>query len=108
VNTSAVGALTELAVATALMNAGLAVFVPFFSGHGRVDLVYQTGGGKVRRVQCKSAHLVDNTVAFYTCSNTGGVRRTYVEDVDDFGVYCADTKCVYLVPCPTSRHVMHG
>ncbi len=95
---SEVGALAELAVATALTNAGLAVFVPFFNAHSRIDLVYETSAREMRRVQCKSARLVKDVVQFYTCSHTGGIEREYVGDVDEFGVYCAGTRSVYVIP----------
>lgn len=60
--------------------------------------MYLTRLGETRRVQCKSARLVNDAVAFYTCSHTGGVERAYDGDVDDFGVYCEATGLVYLVP----------
>lgn len=95
---SEVGALSELAVSTALLHAGLAVYLPFFSAHSRVDLIYLTADGAVRRVQCKTARLHDGVVSFATCSNTGGTRKTYEHDVDEFAAYCADNDTVYLVP----------
>jgi hypothetical protein len=95
---SEVGALTELAVANALTRAGFTVFVPFFNAHSRIDLVYVDGPNRPQRIQCKTGTLVENTVSFWTCSNTGGVRETYVDDVDAFGVYCSATRLVYVVP----------
>lgn len=74
------------------------VFVPFFNSHSRIDLMYVRVDGVVRRLQCKSANVVNDCVAFYTCSHTGGVERTYVGEVDEFGVYAAETGLVYLVP----------
>jgi hypothetical protein len=97
-STSEVGSIAELAVATALTSAGFAVFIPFFSSHSRVDLLYINRVGEVRRVQCKSAHYKNDVILFYTCSHTGGVARGYVGDVDEFGVYSPDTGSVYLVP----------
>ncbi len=82
----------------ALTKTGRTVWVPFFSNHSRIDLLYENADGVVRRVQCKSALVVNDTVAFYTCSHTGGVERTYVGDVDEFGVYCPETGDVYMVP----------
>jgi hypothetical protein len=95
---SAVGALTEFAVTSALSKVGLRVYLPLFNAHSRVDLVYESAAGDLRRVQCKTGHIEDGTVAFWTCSNTGGVRKTYIGDVDEFGVYCAQNNSVYLVP----------
>jgi hypothetical protein len=74
------------------------VYLPLFNAHSRVDLLYEAESGELRRVQCKTAHIEDNTVSFWTCSNTGGVRRTYYDDADDFGVYCPANEAVYLVP----------
>jgi hypothetical protein len=95
---SEVGAITELAVANALTKAGYAVFVPFFNSHSRIDLMYADARGEPRRVQCKTGKVIENTVSFWTCSNTGGVRKAYTDDVDEFAVYCAETGFVYLVP----------
>jgi len=95
---SELGALSELAVATALTKAGRLVFLPFFNAHGRVDLIYEIAEGSFRRVQCKSARIVGEVMHFYTCSHTGGIERGYRGEVDEFGVYCAQTDSVYLVP----------
>src|SRR5205085_9060361 len=95
---SEVGARTERAVANALHESGFAVFIPFFGGHERADLVYVDGSGVARRVQCKTGRLTDGFVSFWTCSNTGGRRQTYVGQVDDFGVYAPALAAVSLVP----------
>jgi hypothetical protein len=95
---SAVGARTEFAVASALVRAKCSVFLPLFNAHSRIDLVYESLTRDIRRVQCKTGHIEEGTVAFGTCSNTGGVRKTYDGDVDEFGVFCPDNGCVYLVP----------
>src|SRR5262245_6400965 len=97
-DTSGMGARTEFEVAYALTTAGHVVYLPVFNVHSRVDLVYLTRAGEVRRVQCKSAHLGPSGVTFHTCSTTGGVRRTYYGDVDEFGVRCVETGLVYIVP----------
>jgi hypothetical protein len=97
-NPSQVGALSELAVATALWRAGFDVFTPFFCAHSRIDLLYLNAKGVVRRVQCKTAKLERGFVSFWTCSNTGGERKTYAGEVDEFGVYCRENDTVYLVP----------
>ena len=95
---SEIGALAELAVAAALTRTGRAVFLPFFSAHSRVDLVYEAEARELRRVQCKAGHVRGDVVRFYTCSHTGGVQKAYRDDVDDFGVYCIETNAVYIVP----------
>lgn len=98
VNPSSVGAQTEWAVTSALLKAGFHVFAPCFSAHSRVDLVYLRVDGSVSRVQCKTAKADDGFVSFWTCSNTNNVRADYRDDVDEFGVYCAELDTVYLVP----------
>lgn len=95
---SQIGAQAELAVASALNNAGLLVLLPFFKAHSRVDLVYENSAGVLRRVQCKSAHQLNDNIAFYACSHTGGVERGYIGEVDEFGVYSPATGLVYMVP----------
>ncbi len=96
--TSEIGARTERAVANALHDCGFAVFIPFFGGHERTDLVYLDRSGVARRVQCKTGRFTDGFVSFWTCSNTGGRRETYVGQVDDFGVYSPELEAVFLVP----------
>ena len=95
---SEVGAQAELAVATALAKAGRFVFAPFFSAHSRVDLVYLDDCGAARRVQCKTAQLVEGRLTFWVCSNTGNQRKDYQGQVDEFGVYSDALRQVYLVP----------
>ena len=95
---SEIGALAELAVATALTRRGRAVYLPFFNGHGRIDLVYENERGELKRVQCKSARLVGDVITFPCCSHTRGIERDYRDDADEFGVYCAANDSVFLVP----------
>lgn len=95
---SELGALAELAVATALTKLGRSVYLPFFNSHGRIDLVYEDERGELKRVQCKTARLVGDVIAFPCCSHTGGIERDYRGDADEFGVYCVENESVYLVP----------
>lgn len=92
---SSIGAQAEAAVASALVRAGRAVFVPVFSAHERVDLIDSEG---VIRVQCKTARLIRDVLYFRTCSNTANAPRDYVGQIDEFGVFSPDTDLVYLVP----------
>jgi hypothetical protein len=96
--TSEIGARAEMAVTAALLRADRPVYLPFFNAHGRVDLIYEATDGEFRRVQCKAARVVNDVMLFHTCSQTGGVDRGYLGDIDEFGVYCEETGCVYLVP----------
>jgi hypothetical protein len=72
---SEVGTQAEIAVATALAKAGRHVFIPFFSPHSRVDLIYLDDLGVSRRVQCKASNVVDGVITFWACSNTGTQRK---------------------------------
>jgi hypothetical protein len=86
-------------VASALIRAGRAVFVPVFSSHVRVDLAYiEPGHTEMARVQCKTARTQREGLVFRTCSNTANRPRGYVGEIDEFGVFSADTGLVYLVP----------
>jgi hypothetical protein len=94
---SAIGARAEAAVASALVRAGRSVFLPAFSAHERVDLVYLGAGAPVR-VQCKAARVVGGVLIFKTCSYTANRPRAYTNEIDEFGVFAVTTGLVYLVP----------
>ena len=94
---SVIGARAELAIAAALSRAGMAVYLPFFNAHSRVDLVYQNGAG-LHRLQCRTSRIVRGVLCFSTCSNTRGERKDYQGEIDAFGVYSADLEEVFLVP----------
>lgn len=92
-------------MASALVRAGLTVYLPAFGGHARVDLVYDDGGRLVR-VQCKSGRVANGALTFRTCSNTANRPQTYDGEIDEFGVYAPTLDRVYLVPAgdlPTRR-----
>jgi hypothetical protein len=96
---SGIGARAEAAVASALVRAGRAVFVPVFSAHDRVDLVYMDSSSlRTTRVQCKTARCIRNVLYFRTSSNTANSPRDYVGQIDEFGVFSPDTGLVYLDP----------
>lgn len=92
-----IGARAEAAVASALVRAGRAVFLPAFGANSRVDLIYEDDGSLVR-VQCKTSRVVGDVIVFRTCSNTDNLPRAYAGEVDVFGVYSPTTDLVYLVP----------
>ena len=94
---SAVGARSELAVASALVRAGAQVYVPLFAPHSRVDLVTDRAG-RLLRLQCKTARVQRGALAFKTCSNTANVPHDYRGEVDAFGVYSPDLDRVSLGP----------
>lgn len=85
-----------------LQAAGYAVSVPF-GENVRYDLVIDDVDGLIR-VQCKTGRLRRGAVRFATCSCYAHhgrpleARRDYREQVDRFGVYCPETRGVYLIP----------
>jgi hypothetical protein len=97
-----IGDRTTLAVMLALMDVGYEVSVPF-GENTRYDLVIDRHG-VLSRVQCKTGRLRDGTIRFATASTYGhlpsprDVRRTYVGEIDHFGVFCPETGGVYLLP----------
>jgi PD-(D/E)XK endonuclease len=97
-----IGDRTTLAVMLVLQERGFAVYVPF-GENTRYDLVIDDGES-LDRVQCKTGRLRGGAILFKTCStyahhsNPGSRARDYLGQIDYFGVYCPETKGVYLVP----------
>jgi len=94
---SVIGSRAEMAVASALQRVGMAVFVPLFAAHSRIDLIAATDTALLR-VQCKTARVLGGALFFRTCSNTGNLPRDYRQEIDAFGVYSPAMNSVYLVP----------
>jgi hypothetical protein len=84
-------------VLAALLRAGHRPLLPFGDGHP-YDIALDTDG-QLMRVQCKTGRLIKGAVYFPTSIWCRDKKwRSYRGDVDYFGVYCPDTKQVYLVP----------
>jgi hypothetical protein len=95
--TSAIGNQTMGIVLAALLRTGHQPLLPFGDGHP-YDIALDNGG-KLVRVQCKTGRLIKGAVYFPTSIWCRGNRyRSYRGDVDYFGVYCPETRQVYLVP----------
>ena len=98
-DTTRIGDVTEMEVATALVRAGRKLLRPV-SAATRYDLVIDNEDGTFVRVQCKTGRLRDGRIEFrlYSVSghNTRGVG--YRGQVDAFGVYCPQIDRIYLVP----------
>jgi hypothetical protein len=98
----AIGDRSTMAAMLALNDAGFAVSIPF-GENVRYDLIIDDGQ-RLARVQCKTGRLRRGAVLFNVCScyghhlRPGEARRDYRGQVEYFVVYCADTKCVYLIP----------
>jgi hypothetical protein len=97
VTPSQIGARSEAAVASALVRAGKTVYVPAFGAPTRVDLIVE-GFGRLSRIQCKTARVKAGVLVFHTCSNTGAERKSYIGQIDEFGVYAPELDLVYVVP----------
>jgi len=99
-NAKTVGDISEAMVLAALVRVGKDVLIPW-GDNLRYDLAYEEGG-KLIRVQCKTARPVGNgSITFPTSSrlgNPGGKRRDYRGQIEFFGVYYPPIQEVYLVP----------
>jgi PD-(D/E)XK endonuclease len=97
-----VGDCTTVAVMLALRCRGYDIAVPF-GENSRYDLVVDDGT-TLRRVQCKTGRLRDDTIRFATASSychhptEKPTQRHYRGQVDDFAVHCRETGSVYLIP----------
>jgi hypothetical protein len=85
-------------VLATLVEMGKSVLIPWFEE--RYDLVVDAGDHSVR-IQCKTGSLRNGCIVFKTCITDA--RRPlgdggYAGQIDAFGVYCRQTKGVYLVP----------
>lgn len=96
------GALAELAVIHHAASFGVGVLRPLTDGH-RYDLAFDLDGGRLFRVQCKSAKHAGEVVVVgcRSCRRTGNgfVRRPYTEnEVDLLAAYCVELDRCYLLP----------
>lgn len=87
-------------VLAALLEDGAHVLVPFGASL-RYDLVVERDG-EFQRVQCKTGRLRKGVIVAQASSvsapHRGGKRKDYKGDADLFGIYCPETKAVYMVP----------
>ena len=94
------GAIAELAVAKAAIERGIEVYFPF--ADERADMLFDLGD-RILRVQCKWATRSGDVIqvrCYRARRNADGLLRQYYskDDVDLFGVYCADLERCYLIP----------
>ena len=96
------GNVAELAIATEAARLGLSVLKPL-TEHERYDLVLGIGG-RLLRVQCKSASRKGEVIevrlkSSYHSPTRGYVTSTYdSSEVDAVAVYCEEAACCYLLP----------
>ncbi len=103
------GALSEIKVASRLMERGYTVSKPLF-GSARYDLL--ADDGRIHRIQCKHGRYRDGVVIFNTASYCAftKVDKVYTSDeIDMFGIYCSSLDEVFLVPVeetPKSKGIL--
>lgn len=98
-DTKSIGDVAEASVLAALIRTGRKVLLPFGENH-RYDLVIDDGG-QFLRVQVKAGRYRRGAITFRSVSNhhhRNGSFRGYQGEADLFGVFCAETNEVYLVP----------
>jgi PD-(D/E)XK nuclease superfamily protein len=97
-----VGDRSALAVMFALRAAGYELYVPF-GENTQCDLIVGDGT-RLFRLQCKTGRLRKGAIIFNVCSSYAHHRsptvaqKDYHGEIDAFGVYCHETRGVYLVP----------
>ena len=97
-----IGDWTTLMVIAALREQGIDVYLPF-GENTRCDLI-SYDGNRLSRIQCKTGRLRGGVVVFRPCStylhhpNPKIRTRSYVGEIDEFGVFCPENGAVYLVP----------
>ncbi|RTL07679.1 hypothetical protein EKK58_00605 [Candidatus Dependentiae bacterium] len=105
-NSKCIGDISESAVLAALVAKGKTVLTPF-GDKNRYDLVVEEEG-HFRRLQVKTGRLRDGVIMFSTHSSTRQkgqrVETSYVGQIEEFAVYCPETKEVYLVPIDECGH----
>jgi hypothetical protein len=94
------GAIAELAVAQAAVEAGVGVYLPF--ADERADMLFELGR-TILRVQCKWATRYDDVIivrCYRARRNANGLLRQFhsANDIDLFGVYCASMRRCFLIP----------
>ena len=96
------GDRSTLVVMLVLKACGFTLSQPF-GENTRYDLLVDDGT-RLIRLQCKTGQLRNGAVLFNSCSCHGHqrdpaqVRRSYRGEIDCFGVYCPETRGVYLIP----------
>jgi hypothetical protein len=97
ISTKYAGDTTETAILFALTKKGYTVSIPF-GENCRYDLVVDIEGS-LKKVQCKTGRLHNGCVIFRGCSqNISSGRRSYIGQIDFFGVYCLEIDRCFLIP----------
>jgi prevent-host-death family protein len=101
------GSIAEMAIAYNAIKIGIDVYRPLSDGT-RYDLIFDIGG-KLWRVQCKSARRHDEVVVLNCQSSRrcadGFVRRSYSPaEIDAFAAYCSELERCYFLPIAAFPH----
>jgi PD-(D/E)XK endonuclease len=97
------GAIAEAQVIAAAIRQGIVVLRPLIDGR-RYDVMFDFGDGRLARVQCKWARLLDGVISAHIsgCRHSptrGYVRSTYdASEIDAFAIYCGALNRCYYVP----------
>ena len=110
INTKMKGDIAEAKVITSLLEKGFNVLKPF-GDRNRYDLVYEKDKIFIKiQVKYLSSRNGYIPVRFSNCSTKLGKRimTQYVkEDVDEFFIYCPDTKDIYVITIDDNVKNMH-
>ncbi len=102
-HTKQVGDISEVHVLAAFVAAGISVSIPWGENQ-RYDLVAEAADGRLLKVQCKTAQLIDDGAKLniplksvnYWKDDESAVR-TYEGQVDLIAAWSPDTKKIYLI-----------
>ena len=101
-NTKTTGDKSEAAFLAKFIFLNYVVLIPF-GDNQRYDFVIDRGKG-FERVQIKTGNLEKEFVTANVCSMlTTGKRKSYVGDIDLFGIYCPQLNTFYLIPIADIR-----
>jgi hypothetical protein len=95
-DTSRIGSVAHFAVVHKLLKLGYNVLQPINEGL-IYDLVVEVQG-EFKKVQCKSGVYKAGSVIFRNYTNKRSGLIKYGNDVDYYGVYCANLDSTYLIP----------
>lgn len=101
-NSKTVGDRSVLSVIRALVFQGKKVSLPFGDNY-RYDIVVDEGGGRFQRIQIKTGNVdKDKAIVKFPTKSTSVTskitRKSYVGEIDAFGVYVEELDKVYIVP----------
>lgn len=101
-NTKHLGDVSEMKIATRLMELGYSVLNPI-GDNDPYDLVFEDENGELQKVQCKTGRTVaDGRALKFSVSSQSrhksSERYTYHGQIDYFGVYYPENQKAYLVP----------